>query len=85
MTLHKPIDQDKIMDEVYTKVKKITQDLDEKLRQQNSKISLISSQVDTLNNQMIEAIVKSAVASEEPIKSDRPVSQKSETVGIDEE
>jgi division protein CdvB (Snf7/Vps24/ESCRT-III family) len=85
VTLHKPIDQDKIMDEVYTKVKKITQDLDEKLRQQNSKISLISSQVDTLNNQMIEAIVKSAVASEEPIKSDRPVSQKSETVGIDEE
>ena len=85
MTLHKPIDQDKIMDEVYTKVKKITQDLDEKLRQQNSKISLISSQVDTLNNQMIEAIVKSAVASEEPIKSDRPISQKSETVGIDEE
>jgi hypothetical protein len=73
------------MDEVYTKVKKITQDLDEKLRQQNSKISLISSQVDTLNNQMIEAIVKSAVASEEPIKSDRPISQKSETVGIDEE
>jgi len=85
VTLHKPIDQDKIMDEVYTKVKKITQDLDEKLRQQNSKISLISSQVDTLNNQMIEAIVKSAVASEEPIKSDRPISQKSETVGIDEE
>jgi len=85
VTLHKPIDQDKIMDEVYTKVKKITQDLDEKLRQQNSKISLISSQVDTLNNQMIEAIVKSAVASEEPIKSDRPISQKSETVGLDEE
>lgn len=85
MTLHKPIDQDKIMEEVFTKVKKITQDLDEKLRQQNSKISLISSQVDTLNNQMIEAIVKSAVASEEPIKSDRPISQKSETVGLDEE
>jgi hypothetical protein len=58
VTLHKPIDQDKIMDEVFTKVKKITQDLDEKLKQQNSKISLISSQVDTLNNQMIEAIIK---------------------------
>jgi hypothetical protein len=50
VTLHKPIDQDKIMDEVFTKVKKITQDLDEKLKQQNSKI--------TLNNQMIEAIIK---------------------------
>jgi len=58
VTLHKAVDQDKIMNEVLSKVNKITHDLEEKVRQQNSKIGLISSQVDTLNKQMIETILK---------------------------
>jgi hypothetical protein len=58
VTLQKTVDPDKIMNEALAKINKITHDLEEKVRQQNSKIGLISSQVDTLNKQMIETILK---------------------------
>lgn len=35
----------------------MTHELEEKNRQQNSKIGLMSSQIDTLNKQMIETIL----------------------------
>ena len=59
VTMQKPtVDHEKIMNEVFAKVNKMTHDIEEKVRQQNSKIGLISSQVDTLNKQMIETILK---------------------------
>ena len=61
VTLQKTVDPDKIMNEVLAKINKITHDLEEKVRQQNSKIGLISSQVDTLNKQMIETILKQEI------------------------
>jgi hypothetical protein len=44
VTMQKPtVDHEKIMNEILAKVNKMTHDLEEKVRQQNSKIGLISS------------------------------------------
>ena len=62
VTMQKPtVDHEKIMNEILAKVNRMTHDLEEKVRQQNSKIGMISSQVDTLNKQMIETILKQEI------------------------
>jgi hypothetical protein len=75
VTLHKAVDQDKIMNEVFAKVNKIKHELEEKVRQQNSKIGLISTQVDTLNKQMIETILKQGQSTEPVAKSETAIDQ----------
>jgi hypothetical protein len=53
----------------------MTHELEEKNRQQNSKISLMSSQIDTLNKQMIETILMQGQSNNTVAKSETATDQ----------
>ena len=53
----------------------MTHELEEKNRQQNSKIGLMSSQIDTLNKQMIEKILMQGQSNNTVAKSETTTDQ----------
>jgi hypothetical protein len=53
----------------------MTHELEEKNRQQNSKIVLMSSQIDTLNKQMIETILMQGQSNNTVAKSETATDQ----------